>query len=155
MAAVSSQTESASRQETEGEIVVHICGEVNAPGLYRAPAGSRVGELLALAGGATEKGEPDRLNLAAEAKDGERIYVPAIGESISPYEGEQEDGKVNLNTADASRLQELPGIGEAKAEAIIRYREEHGPFSSVEDLKNVPGIKDGVFSSLEPYIYVN
>ena len=153
-AAESPETEAPS-EETEGggEIVVHICGEVKNPGLYRAPEGSRYGELLSLAGGPTDQADPNLLNLAKEARDGERLYVPGKGESL-PEEEKEASGKVNLNTADAGELQSLPGIGEAKARSILTYREEHGPFSSIEELMKVPGIKEAVFSNVKQFIYV-
>ena len=146
--------EHSSLVESRMEIVVHICGQVKSPGLYRVPAGSRYGDLLGLCGGVTPEADPDSLNLAREAADGERIYVPAKGETVA-RSAETEDGKIDLNTADAELLMSLPGIGKTKAEAILSYREEHGAFASIEELKQVSGIKDALFSRVKQYIYVS
>lgn len=150
--------EEALTAETEAaeQIVVHICGEVRNPGLYQALKGSRYGDLLELAGGPTERAEADALNLARQAEDGERIYVPAQGESLTEANaGTDTSGKVDLNTANAEELQRLPGIGETKAQAILTYRAEQGAFGSVEELKQVPGIKEAVFAKLKQFVYVS
>lgn len=142
-----------------GVIYVYVCGCVNQPDVYALDSGARLYEAIAAAGGACENADLDRLNLAASIQDGDKIYVPAEGESEAPSEDmeaiEAADGRLNINTATSQQLQELPGIGEAKANAIIAYREARGPFSSVEELMQVPGIKDGVYGQVESLIRVD
>lgn len=134
-------------------IVVHAAGAVTRPGVYRLEASSRVSDLLDAAGGVGADADVDRLNLAAPLADGARVYVPRRGEpdpgaplavdlggvpgaGASPGSG----GKLDLNTATAAQLEELPGIGPATAAAIIDHRERNGPFRSIEGLLDVRGI---------------
>lgn len=147
--------------ETESVcIYVHVCGQIYAPGVYTLPEGSRIYELFELAGGFTEEADTDYWNQARMLQDGEMIYVPTKEEAKShQWENEQSDAKedskkININTATKEELMTLPGIGETRALAILAYRQENGPFSSVEDLKNVEGIKDGVFSKMKDYIEI-
>ncbi|MEQ8716957.1 MAG: helix-hairpin-helix domain-containing protein [Acidimicrobiales bacterium] len=124
-------------------VVVHVAGAVVAPGVYHVQAGARVADVVAAAGGPTVDGETDRLNLAAPVADGERVYVPRVGEEIvAPVGGSGAaagGGPVDLNTADSLALQGLPGVGPTIAAAIIARREE-ARFASVEDLLDVAGI---------------
>ncbi|MGH2728700.1 MAG: SLBB domain-containing protein, partial [Actinomycetota bacterium] len=114
-----------------GSIFVHVAGAVAKPGVYELPAGSRVIDGLYAAGGATTHAEISSINLAREMVDGERVYVPRKGEvpaagagGGAPAGGEQA-GKVNINTASVSELEELPGIGEVIAQRIVDYRTQH------------------------------
>ena len=110
------------------------------------------------AGGAADDADLQQLNLADQLTDGQRIYVPAEGETAADpeyTEDEVSNGLVNINTATAEQLQTLPGIGQAKANAIVAYRENNGNFSSIEDLRKVPGIKEGVFGQVQSLICVN
>lgn len=159
--AVSEEPEDTEEERTDrGVIVVHVCGCVNQPGVYELTEGSRLYEAIDAAGGAGAEAAVDYLNQAAIAEDGQQIYVPSLSEveegTASPegMPGNPEDGKVNLNTADAEELMTLTGIGEAKAEAILRYREEKGGFRSVEELMEVDGIKEGVFNKIKDQIKV-
>ena len=96
------------------------------------------------------------LNLADMVTDGQRIYVPAIGETDNAMPDVQ-DGRsdlVNINTADVSQLTTLPGIGESRATSIIAYREENGAYGTIEDIMNVSGIKEAAFSKIKDYICV-
>lgn len=145
----------------EEDIYVHVCGEVIRPGVYRLPAGSRVYEAIEAAGGLSQEAHADSLNQAARAEDGQQVYVPSMEEaaknenSFSGAEGlPADDGKVNLNTASAEQLMTLNGIGEAKAAAIIRYREEHGAFQSTEELMEVEGIKEGTWNKIKDQIKI-
>lgn len=144
----------------QGVIVVHVCGCVKRPGVYELPEGSRLYEAIEAAGGAGADAAADYLNQAAVAEDGQQIYIPSISEvqegtaGQEGIPGKQEDDKVNLNTADADELMTLTGIGEAKAEAILQYREEKGGFRSVEELMEVDGIKEGVFNKIKDQIKV-
>ncbi len=150
------ETESIS---TEPEIIyVYICGHVKEPDVYSLAAGTRLYEAIKAAGGALEDADLQQLNLADPLTDGQRIYVPAEGETAAAagYTGDKtSNGLVNINTATAEQLQTLPGIGQAKANAIVAYRESNGNFSSIEDLRNVPGIKEGVFGQIQSLICVN
>lgn len=138
------------------KIYVHICGEVNKPGVYAVEEGSRVYELLALAGGATAAGVPDALNLAAVLADGDRIVIPAESEAAAALEVGQEEKEllVNLNTASLQQLMTLPGIGEAKAADIIQYRENNGKFNEISDIMKISGIKDALFQKIKDLITV-
>ena len=150
------ETEEISVTETAEDCYVHVCGAVHHPGVYRLPAGSRVYEAVLLAGGLLETACEDGINQAQEVADGQMIKVLTAEEAKeqeNAQTGEPEtDGKINLNTADAAALMTLPGIGEAKAASILSYREEHGGFSSAEEIKNITGIKEGVYSKIKDRI---
>ena len=149
-------TASGSGDTSDAEICVYICGAVHEPGVYELPEGSRVHEALEMAGGMTEEAAAYALNLARIAVDGEQIYVPDAeeiqGQSILSGSGYEK--KVNINTASMEELMTLTGIGEAKAESIIRYREENGGFQSIEDLMEIGGIKEGVFEKIKDDIII-
>ena len=152
------------------DIYVYVCGAVIAPGVYAIPEGSRVCDLFQLAGGLTEEAAQDYWNQARVLVDGEMIYVPTEAEAKErPKEDWDSAGsmgttqdtdsvankKININTASKEELMTLPGIGESKAIAILQYRQEKGGFSSIDELKEIPGIKDGVFSKIKEYLTVN
>jgi competence protein ComEA len=156
--------------------VVYVVGAVVHPGVVRLPAGERVSDALDAAAGAAADADLTRLNLARPVVDGERLYVPRVGESEVPAElpagggagggggaasggsGADPDmpsgGVVDLNAADATALETLPGIGPALAQRILAWREEHGGFRSVEDLLEVSGIGDGRFAELRDRVRV-
>ena len=145
-------------EETQEMIYVYVCGHVRQPDVYSLAAGTRLYEAIEAAGGAADDADLQQLNLADQLTDGQRIYVPAEGETAaeSEYtEDKMSNGLVNINTATAEQLQTLPGIGQAKAKAIVAYREANGNFSSIEDLRKVPGIKEGVFGQVQSLICVN
>jgi competence protein ComEA len=128
-------------------LVVHAAGAVHAPGLYRLPSGARVDDLVSAAGGLVADADGDRINLAAPLADGERVYVPRVGETVPSAEGpdggstaSSSSGPVDINTATVEELDSLPGIGPSIAQAIIDERERNGPFRSVDDLERVRGI---------------
>lgn len=128
-------------------LFVDLKGEVKKPGVYPITPNMRLFEAIELAGGLTSSADKRAINLALLLTDQKVIYLPKVGEVKTPIEdliatadGEaQSDGRVNLNQASLQELISLPGIGESKAEAIIRYREEAGAFKRVEDLESVPG----------------
>ncbi len=157
-------------QQVQELIYVHICGAVNAPGVYQLPAGSRIADAIFYAGDFSPDAAKDYLNLARPVLDGEKIYVPnkeeaeqiflekspiGILESGEDLSGEKSEsrGLVNLNTAELDELMTLPGIGRAKADAILSYRREHR-FSSCEELMQVPGIKQSVYEKIRDNITV-
>lgn len=145
-------------ESESSRIYVYVCGCVNRPDVYELDSGARLFEAIEAAGGACENADLDRLNLAASMQDGDKIYVPAEGETedvSEAVEAEKTDGRLNINTATSEQLQTLPGIGEAKANAIIAYREAQGSFSSIEELMEVPGIKGGVYGQIQSLIRVD
>lgn len=164
------KAEEIENQGKESVVYVHVCGQVNVPGVYELPEGSRIYEAVAAAGGMTNQAAGERLNQAAAVEDGQQIYVLSKEEAAKDAESaggeagvldasipgmpQAEDGKVNLNTATAEELMTLSGIGEAKAEAILRYREEHGGFQKVEELMEVEGIKEGVFHKIKEQVKI-
>lgn len=139
-------------------IVVYICGEVKNPGVYTLEETARIGDLLEAAGGPLETADLTKINLAGKLSDGQQIIVKA-GSKIEAGEGNEEgsedgSGRVNLNFADREELMTLPGIGEAKADAILAYREEIGWFSSTEELMNITGIKEKMYQKIADLIEV-
>ena len=138
--------------------MVHVCGQVAAPGVYELAEGSRIYEAIEAAGGVNSQAAPEGLNQAACVEDGQQIYVPSVQElqdnsfTAAGDSGAAEDGRVNINTAQAEELMTLSGIGEAKAAAIIQYREENGGFQSIEELMEISGIKEGVFEKIKEEI---
>ena len=144
---------------TSGSVVVHVTGAVSRPGVVTLPPGSRVTDAINAVGGASAEADTQQLNLARVLSDGEQIRVPRIGEVLpdpAPQPGGATapgartapgksgdggaSGTVNINTASASELEKLPGIGPALAQRIVEYRDSHGPFASVDSLTDVPGI---------------
>lgn len=147
-------------QKTEKEYCVYICGAVVVPGVYMLPEGSRIYEAIQLAGGLTENASKTSINQAEYLSDGQMIRIPTIEEeenSGNPEltEEQPDDGKININTASATELMTLPGVGASKAEAIIAYREKNGGFATIEDIMKIDGIKEGVFHRIEESIKVN
>ncbi|MCH1982129.1 ComEA family DNA-binding protein [Ruminococcus sp. OA3] len=142
-------------------ICIYICGAVAVPGVYELEAGSRVIHAVEAAGGLTEEACAGNLNQARQLSDGEQINVLTLAEAeaaVQAGDGDtqgQTDGKININTADAAKLMELTGIGAAKAEAILAYREAHGGFQDTEELKKVDGIADKTFEKIKESITVN
>lgn len=123
------------------ELVVDVSGAVLTPGIVRLPGGSRVVDAIAAAGGALPGAALDGLNLARLVRDGEQVLVPRQGEAAS-------SALINLNTADASRLEDLPGVGPVLAARILADRERNGPFASVEDLRRVSGVGAAIVDAL-------
>lgn len=139
-----------SLRETE-MLAVFVCGSVVTPGVYELPTGSRVYEAIALAGGMTDEAAQTAVNQAELLTDGQMIEIPTKEEQQVRTAAEEArlDGLVNINTADLDELKTLPGIGDSKARSIIAYREKNGAFKTIEDIKSVDGIGDGIFAKLE------
>lgn len=151
-------------------VVVHVVGAVKRAGVVSLGAGSRVSAAIDRAGGATPDADLARLNLARVVVDGERLYVPKVGETEVPAAlgdgaavagpggaesgSDGDDAVVDLNSADQAALETLPGIGPSLAGRILAWREEHGRFGSVEDLLDVSGIGDGRFADLRDRVRV-
>ncbi|MCM3596304.1 helix-hairpin-helix domain-containing protein [Metabacillus idriensis] len=146
--------------EAEQTVIVDVKGEVQKPGVYEMKTGERLHHVIEKAGGLTNAADAIQINLAALLEDGMVVYIPKQGETAEDLvqqpaaaadAGEQ---KVNLNKATAEDLQTLTGIGPAKAEAILSYREEAGGFKTIEDLMNVSGIGEKSFEKLKDSISV-
>jgi len=152
---------------------VHICGEVYEPGVYDVEQGLRIADLIDLAGGATDSACLAAVNLALEAGDGQRIYIPSFeeveqggslyyGDSSSSYMGNSGNSGagsaygniVNINTAGTSELEKLPGIGPATAKKIIDHRNKYGNFKSKEELLDISGIGPKKYEELEELIRI-
>lgn len=143
----------AAHPEPAARLTVHVAGEVTRPGVVRLDPGARVVDAIEAAGGATTAAVLSGVNLAAEVVDGAQIIVPSrlprAGSALSP-----DDGIVAVNTATASDLETLPGVGPVLAGRIVAHREESGPFSAVEDLLDVAGIGETTLSRLRPLIRI-
>ncbi len=127
-------------------ITVHVSGEVLDPGLVTLPSSARVADAVAAAGGTTRLADLRKLNLAAGLADGQQVVVPGSAEGSDP--AAVDDGRVRVNTASVSELEQLPGVGPVLAARIAAHREENGPFSTVEDLLDVSGIGEAKLASL-------
>jgi competence protein ComEA len=153
-----------------GRIVVDVVGAVARPGLHELPVASRVADALEAAGGLTVEADRMRLNLAEPLIDGSRLWVPAVGEAARPEVVPLTSGTsdprsgagsgragapLNVNTAGAAALEELPGIGPALAAAIVEHRQRHGAFASVDELVEVSGIGPAKLEQIRPLATVN
>lgn len=156
--------------EDKEEIAVHITGEVKKQGIIYLEKGSRVADAIKKAGGETKDADLSQINLAYILQDGQKIYVPNKNEKISQYITEKsgnndteenttsnsnkEDKKVNINTANQSELDQLPGIGPSIAQKIIEYREENGNFKNIQELQNVKGIGNAKYEEIKDNVTV-
>ena len=138
------------------EIFVHVCGEVLNPGVYKLPEGSRIVDAVKAAGGLSAEASEESVNLAEVVTDGMQVVIPnrIEAEAAAKQMAESAAGLVNLNTATKAQLMELPGIGESKAEDIIHYRETVGGFRTIEEIMQVPGIKEAGFRKIKDRIAV-
>jgi competence protein ComEA len=166
------------RRPAATELVVYVAGQVAQPGVYTLPAGARVDRALRAAGGATKRADLIAVNLAEPLTDGEKVVVPAQGEAgaaldaaptgstrrsrhLSGRSGGPRRGRrhkapptapVDLNAADATQLEELPGIGPSLAERIVAYRQLNGPFHTFDDLLDVAGMTDRRLDAISPFL---
>lgn len=146
-------------KQSEAWLGVHVTGAVCFPDqIYYLQEGARVGDAIGAAGGAQREADLSRLNLAGYIHDGQRIYVPRQGEIWEESENSAEENPQNLltniNLATKIELLSLPGIGETYAQRILDYREEHGPFKTIEDIMKVRGIGESKFAELKDRITV-
>lgn len=149
-------------EATPEPIGIYILGAVQNPGVYFMPPGSRVIDAIAAAGGETAEADLARVNLAARLEDEEQIYVPRLGEetaslqvlSTPTSQSATQSGLININTATAQELETLPGIGPALAQRIVDFRTANGPFASIEQIIDVSGIGEGIFSDIKDLITV-
>lgn len=168
---------SAEQIEKKEYIYVDIDGEVNSPGVYKVKQGSRIFEVIEKAGGLRDKADTSGINQAGTVKDGDKIIIPAKGAKTSEsgggtasaggasgslsgqsVTGGTDDGSsltfININSADSTDLQKIPGVGPVTAEKIIAYREQNGYFRRKEDIKNVSGIGDKTYEKMKDIITV-
>lgn len=132
-------------------IVVDVAGAVAHPGLYHLRQGARVADAIARAGGLTRRAERTAVNLAAPVSDGQQVLVAARGAAAGAAAagGSLTSGPVSLSSATAEQLDALPGVGPVTAQKIIAYRQQHGPFTSVEGLDAIPGIGPARIANLQ------
>ncbi len=150
------------KEKSTENIFVYVCGAVQKPGVYEFLPGQRICDAIEAAGGLSEQAAGDSLNQAEVLSDGQMLRVltteEAAAATVQPGQETAEssrDGRVDINTANASALMSLPGIGQSKADAIIAYRNEHGAFKAPEELMNISGIKEGVYQKIKDSIKVN
>ncbi len=160
---LSSEREKSTEEKSELKEVlpetvwVHICGEVEVPGIYELDPGSRVYDVLVLAGGFTADADTTHYNLAQVISDGMKLQIPGRDKEtkdIKPEE-EPENFLININTATMEQLQTLPGIGKSRAADIVAYREKKGGFQRIEQIMEVSGIKEAVFEKIKNLITVD
>lgn len=146
------------------QVFVDIKGAVLYPGVYELQQDQRIRDAVQVAGGYTEDADTQLINHAQKVQDEMVIYIPKKGEPLEegttnfitmPAENNNNEQKININKADVAALSTLPGIGPSKAQSILSYREENGPFQTIDDLKNVSGIGDKTFEKLQDSITVN
>jgi competence protein ComEA len=135
-------------------LLIQVDGAVQKPGVYTLPVSSRVQDAIDAAGGSTKDGSTADLNLARPLKDGEKINVSSLSAAPLLSNSPTLQTLLDINTATLDQLDSLPGIGKAKAQAILDYRKEHGSFISLEELQNVPGITVDVFAKIKDLIKV-
>ena len=149
----------APEQAHEG-CAVFICGAVKHPGVYEFSTDSRVCDAIEAAGGFTKKADTNAINQARFLVDGEQITIPRKGKKKKSTGSERggadgsSEGLVNINEADVNQLMTLSGIGQAKAQLIVDFRQENGPFTKTEDIMNISGIKDGIYNQIKDQITV-
>lgn len=155
-----------SEQNDYSTVIVHVCGAVVSPGIYKINGDKRVADAVEAAGGFLNTADKEYINLARTVNDGEKLVIytrketKKLADNESNNETVSEDNitkdtakdYVNINSASVDELMTLPGIGKSKADAIIAFREENGGFSKKEDLMQITGIKEGVYSKIKEMI---
>jgi competence protein ComEA len=139
-------------------LVVHLSGEVIMPGVYQLPVGARIDDALKAAGGPTESGDIQRLNLAARLADGQQIVVPRrvspILTTLASTSPSPAPGRINLNVASVAELDQLPGVGPVTAQRIVAYREQHGPFERVDQLREAKLVNAPTFEKIKELVSI-
>ena len=170
---ISSEKKEEQKENNQEEemIIVHITGEVNKPGVVNAKEGSRIKDVIELAGGLTENADISDVNLAYVVEDGVKIRIPSnnddekeekyitedSGKGVIISDGNKEDSTdliININNATQAEFENLPGIGPAIASRIIEYRNKNGKFKNIEDIKNVTGIGENKFEKIKNFLKI-
>jgi len=139
---------------------VYVSGAVQRPDVYTLAPDSIVKDALTAAGGPTADADLDRINLAVTLSEGQHVYVPHLGEENPPVplrlsQPGDTVAKININTANLTELESLPGIGSAIAQRILDYRQVHGPFAQIEEIMEVSGIGPAIFEKIQDSITTN
>ncbi|WP_229711376.1 helix-hairpin-helix domain-containing protein [Pectinatus frisingensis] len=146
--------------ENGNKLVVYVTGAVNSPGVIELPEGSRIVDAVNKCGGMNESADTENINLAQKITDAAQIKIPIRSENtntVSLSDGKSssiDNNRVNINTADESVLDTLPGIGPAMAKRIVEYRQNQGNFQSIDDLKKVRGIGEAKYIKLKDKITI-
>lgn len=167
---VKDKKESIKKDEEEEDIMaVHVTGEVKKPGVVKVKEGSRIEDIIEAAGGLTENADTTNINLAYMVEDGMKIRIPSSNEEdieenyisvdsgkrvIMSDESNNSSLIVNINTANETELEQLPGIGPSISSKIVDYRNQNGKFKNIEDIKNVTGIGDSKYEKIKDFIKV-
>jgi len=130
------------------QLLVYVSGSVQRPGLVTVESGARLADVIAAAGGALQTADLSRLNLAAGVRDAEHVHVPDVATERSGGSGPPSDDGIDINTADAATLEQLPGVGPVLAARIVAHRDENGPFGAIEDLLDVSGIGEAKLAQI-------
>lgn len=156
------EVQAVEEEESPKEIMVHIAGQVNHPGVVILKEGARLIDAIEEVGGSTPKAQLDVVNLAKKLVDEEKVYIPKEGETL-PEEmtlsanqttQSENDHQININTASQEELKSLPGIGDSISSSIIEYRESNGSFKSIEEIKEVNRIGDKIFNDIKDKIKI-
>lgn len=141
-------------EKSNGKIVVYVTGAVNNPGVIELAEGTRVIDAINKCGGMSESADPESINLAMKITDGTQIKIPTknSANTASSAHTDKQSDKININYADESELDKLPGVGPAMAKRIMEYRQTEGLFQSIDDLKKVRGIGDAKFNTFKDKI---
>lgn len=152
--------------EEKEYIKIHIAGQVKIPGIIELEYGARISDAIEKAGGLTEFASLKNVNLAYKLEDGQKLYIPTTEEDVESVLMENGENiikesnvsgsskTININKANESELEEIPGVGPSMASKIVNYRKENGEFKSIEDLKNISGIGEKKFETMREYISV-
>lgn len=138
--------EAATKEEKPNELYVDISGQVKTPGVYKVNEGTRLFQLIKLAGGLKSNADMNSFNQAELITDEQKVVIPKRGEA------DHETGLININDADSNTLQQIPGVGPATAEKIINHRDENGRFKSIEEIKSVNGIGEKTYLKMKDLI---
>lgn len=155
------QSKETVKEESPQQIMIDMKGAIQQPGVYKAKEGERVIDLIERAGGFTEMADQSKVNLAMYVEDQMVIAIPQLGETTTGFvvengvAAQSEPDKVNINKADETELETLPGIGPSKSAAIIEYRTNTGLFKSIEEIQSISGIGEKTFEKLKDKITVD
>lgn len=147
--------EAATTDDEQAELIVYVTGAVAAPDVYRLPPGARVKDAVVAAGGLRADAAAEQVNLAEPLGDAQQVHVPTVDDGGAQEEAGAgaNDGRIDLNRASATELEELPGVGKVLAERIVAHREERGPYTSIDDLREVSGVGARLLEQIAPLVH--